>query len=58
MENKVYRSGLTPVSLLRRSSYMFPKKATVVYGEWRYSLQRVGAACRPPVLAAARRRTT
>ncbi len=37
MENKVYRSELTPVSFLRRSAYMFPEKTAVVYGERRYT---------------------
>ena len=33
MEERVYRSELTPVSFLRRSAYMFPDKIAVVYGE-------------------------
>ena len=37
MDNKVYRSELTPVSFLRRSAYMFPEKTAVVYGGRRYS---------------------
>jgi len=37
MSEKVYRSELTPVSFLRRSAYMFPDKAAVVYGERRYT---------------------
>jgi non-ribosomal peptide synthetase component F len=37
MDNKVYRSELTPVSFLRRSAYMFPEKTAVVYGDRRYT---------------------
>src|SRR5918998_1490252 len=37
MDNKVYRSELTPVSFLRRSAYMFPEKTAIVYGARRYS---------------------
>ncbi|HKH57824.1 MAG TPA: AMP-binding protein, partial [Rubrobacter sp.] len=37
MNEKVYRSELTPVSFLRRGAYMFPEKTAVVYGERRYS---------------------
>jgi fatty-acyl-CoA synthase len=37
MDNKVYRSELTPVSFLRRSAYMFPEKTAVVYSGRRYS---------------------
>ena len=37
MEERVYRSELTPVSFLRRSAYMFPDRTAVVYGERRYS---------------------
>src|SRR5215212_3322429 len=34
---KVYRTELTPVSFLRRSAYVFPDKAAVVYGDRRYT---------------------
>ena len=37
MEEKVYRSELTPNHFLRRSAYMFPDKTAVVYGERRYT---------------------
>ena len=37
MEEKVYRSELTPIHFLRRSAYMFPDKTAVVYGERRYT---------------------
>jgi fatty-acyl-CoA synthase len=37
MDNKVYRSELTPVDFLRRSAYMFPEKTAVVYGGRRYT---------------------
>ncbi|TFH42500.1 MAG: acyl-CoA synthetase, partial [Lysobacterales bacterium] len=36
-EQKVYRTELTPVSFLRRSSYMFPQKTAVVHGDRRCS---------------------
>jgi fatty-acyl-CoA synthase len=37
MDEKVYRTELTPVSFLRRSAYMFPDKTAVVHGERRYT---------------------
>ena len=37
MEEKVYRSELTPNHFLRRSAYMFPEKTAVVYGDRRYT---------------------
>jgi fatty-acyl-CoA synthase len=37
MEEKVYRSELTPNHFLRRSAYMFPDKTAVVYGGRRYT---------------------
>ena len=37
MDNKVYRSELTPVDFLRRSAYMFPEKTAVVYGDRRHT---------------------
>src|ERR671913_433889 len=37
MDDKVYRSELTPVDFLRRSAYMFPEKTAVVYGGRRYT---------------------
>ena len=41
MQEKVYRSELTPVDFLRRSAYMFPDKTAVVYGERRYSYREL-----------------
>ena len=37
MDEKVYRTELTPVSFLRRSAYMFPDKTAVVHRERRYT---------------------
>src|SRR5829696_156592 len=37
MNEKVYRTELTPVSFLKRSAYMFPDKEAVVYGDRRYT---------------------
>ena len=37
MQEKVYRSELTPLSFLERSAYMFPDKTAVVHGERRYT---------------------
>ncbi len=37
MNEKVYRTELTPLSFLKRSAYMFPDKEAVVYGERRYT---------------------
>src|ERR687898_360643 len=37
MDDKVYRSELTPVDFLRRSAYMFPEKTAVVYGDRRHT---------------------
>jgi fatty-acyl-CoA synthase len=34
---KVYRSELTPLSFLRRSTFVYPDKIAVVYGERRYT---------------------
>ena len=53
MDNKVYRSELTPVDFLRRSAYMFPEKTAVVYGGRRYTYASRGAR-QPPRLAPAR----
>ncbi|HZC00884.1 MAG TPA: AMP-binding protein, partial [Gammaproteobacteria bacterium] len=39
MNEKVYRTELTPVSFLRRSAYMFPDKEAVVHGDRRYTYQ-------------------
>jgi fatty-acyl-CoA synthase len=36
-QEKVYRTELTPVSLLRRSAYVFPDKTAVVHGDRRYT---------------------
>jgi fatty-acyl-CoA synthase len=41
LNEKVYRSELTPVSFLRRSAYMFPEKTAVVYGGRRYSYREL-----------------
>jgi fatty-acyl-CoA synthase len=35
--DKVYRTDLTPVSLLQRTAYIYPNKTAVVHGERRYS---------------------
>jgi fatty-acyl-CoA synthase len=37
MQEKVYRSELTPNHFLTRSAYMFPDKTAVVYGDRRYT---------------------
>ena len=37
MQEKVYRSELTPLSFLERSAYMFPDKTAVVHGERHYT---------------------
>ena len=37
MEEKVYRTELTPVSFLERSASIFPDKTAVVYGDRRYT---------------------
>src|SRR5215212_3853902 len=39
MNEKVYRTELTPVSFLKRSAYMFPDKEAVVYGDRRYTYE-------------------
>jgi fatty-acyl-CoA synthase len=41
MAEKVYRSELTPISFLRRSAYMFPKKEAVIYGDRRYTYREL-----------------
>ncbi|WP_119067084.1 acyl--CoA ligase family protein [Rubrobacter indicoceani] len=40
-QEKVYRSELTPVSFLRRASYMFPDHTAVVNAEHRYSYREL-----------------
>src|SRR6266542_1293441 len=37
LQDKVYRTDLTPVSFLRRSAYIYPDKIAVVHGDRRYS---------------------
>lgn len=37
MENKVYRTELTPVSFLERSALVFPDKIAVVHGQRQYT---------------------
>src|SRR6266496_5636521 len=37
MEEKVYRTELTPVSFLERSASVFPDKTAIVHGERRYT---------------------
>ena len=37
MEEKVYRTELTPVSFLERSASIFPDKTAIVHGERRYT---------------------
>src|ERR687892_1292722 len=37
MNEKVYRTELTPVSFLKRSAYMFPDKEAVVHGDRHYT---------------------
>ena len=39
MNEKVYRTELTPTSFLRRSAYVFPDKEAVVHGDRRYTYQ-------------------
>jgi fatty-acyl-CoA synthase len=41
MARSVYRSELTPVDFLRRSSYVFPDSIAVVHGERRYSYREL-----------------
>lgn len=36
---KVFRTELSPVSFLQRSSYVFPKKTAIIHGQRRYSYQ-------------------
>ena len=37
MEEKVYRTELTPVSFLERSASVFPEKTAVVHGDRQYT---------------------
>ena len=37
MEEKVFRTDLTPVSFLERSASVFPDKTAIVHGERRYT---------------------
>ncbi len=37
MEEKVYRTELTPVSFLERSAFVFPEKVAVVHGDRQYT---------------------
>lgn len=41
MEEKVYRTELTPVSFLERSASIFPDKTAVVHGERRYTYREL-----------------
>jgi fatty-acyl-CoA synthase len=41
LNEKVYRSELTPVRFLQRSAYMFPEKTAVIHGERRYSYREL-----------------
>ncbi|QBD78793.1 acyl-CoA synthetase [Ktedonosporobacter rubrisoli] len=40
MEEKVYRTELTPVSFLERSALIFPEKTAIVHGERKYSYRQ------------------
>ena len=37
MEEKVYRTELTPIDFLHRSALVFPDKVAVVHGDRRYT---------------------
>ena len=37
MEEKVYRTDLTPLSFLQRSTLVFPEKVAIVHGDRRYT---------------------
>src|SRR5213592_724675 len=37
MEEKVYRTDLTPLSFLQRSALVFPEKIAIVHGDRRYT---------------------
>src|SRR5947209_16170629 len=37
MEEKVYRTDLTPLSFLQRSALVFPEKTAIVHGDRRYT---------------------
>jgi len=39
MEEKVYRTELTPVSFLQRSAFVFPDKIAVIHGDRQYTYQ-------------------
>ena len=41
MDDKVYRTELTPVHFLRRSAFMFPQKTAVVHGGRRYTYREL-----------------
>src|SRR5690348_1264724 len=43
MEEKVYRTELTPLSFLQRSVAVFPDKTAVVHGERRYTYREFAA---------------
>jgi fatty-acyl-CoA synthase len=37
MEEKVYRTELTPIDFLNRSAFVFPDKVAIVHGDRRYT---------------------
>jgi fatty-acyl-CoA synthase len=37
LQEKIYRTELTPLSFLRRSAYIYPDKTAVIHGDRRYS---------------------
>ncbi len=41
MEEKVYRTELTPVSFLKRSAFIFPDKVAIVHGERQYTYREL-----------------
>ena len=41
MDERVYRSELTPLSFLRRSAFMYPERTAVVHGERRYTYREL-----------------
>lgn len=41
MEERVYRTDLTPVSFLQRSAFVFPEKIAVVHGERQYTYREL-----------------
>jgi fatty-acyl-CoA synthase len=43
MEEKVYRTELTPTSFLKRSAFVFPDKVAVIHGERQYTYREFAA---------------